>query len=298
MNTDRRSVLKGLAAAAAAAVTPAAVQASETPAPPPEALGMLYDTTLCIGCKACVVACRSANGVQPDTGDYGGGLWDAPLGLNAQTKNVIQLYDKAGQRSFVKKQCMHCVDPACVGACMMHALTKDPQTGVVSWNGNSCVGCRYCQLACPYEVPKFEWTSRNPRIVKCELCQHRFADGKGPACCEVCPRNAVIFGKRKDLLQEARRRLAEHPDRYVPKVYGETDGGGTQVLYLSHLPFEDLGLPQLGETSSAATTRAVQGTIYRGFLAPLALYGIVGLTVFRNQRRNHRQNETKEEEPS
>jgi Fe-S-cluster-containing dehydrogenase component len=284
MNTDRRSVLKGLAAAAAAAVVPGEALASETPTPPPEALGMLYDTTLCIGCKACVAACHEANGLQPDTRDWGDGLYDAPLGLNDGTKNVIQLYQDEDERSFVKKQCMHCVDPACVGACMMHALTKDPQTGVVSWNGTSCVGCRYCQLACPYEVPKFEWTSSNPKIIKCELCQHRFADGKGPACCEVCPRHAVIFGKRADLLEEAKRRLAESPGRYVPKVYGEHDGGGTQVLYLSHIDFAHLGFPELGETSSAATTRAVQGTIYKGFAAPLALYGIVGLAIFRNRR--------------
>jgi Fe-S-cluster-containing dehydrogenase component len=280
-----------VAAAAAAAVLPVEARASEIPSAPPEALGMLYDTTNCIGCKACVVACREANGLPTDPTGWGGGLWDAPLGLNDRTKNVIQLYEAADRRSFVKKQCMHCVDPACVGACMMHALTKNPETGVVSWNGRSCVGCRYCQLACPYEVPKFEWTSSNPKIVKCELCQHRFAEGKGPACCEVCPRGAVIFGKRRELLQEAKRRLAESPERYVPKVYGETDGGGTQVLYLSHVPFEDLGFPQLGETSSAATTRAVQGTVYKGFVAPLALYGIVGLAIFRNQRRNRGEEE-------
>lgn len=294
MNTDRRSFLKGMATAAAAAAAtalPVEAGASEIPSAPPEALGMLYDTTKCIGCKACVVACREANGMPTDTTGWGGGLWDTPLGLNDRTKNVIQLYEAADRSSYVKKQCMHCVDPACVGACMMHALTKNPETGVVSWNGDSCVGCRYCQLACPYEVPKFEWTAVNPKIVKCELCQHRYAEGKGPACCEVCPRGAVIFGKRSSLLQEAKRRLQESPGRYVPKVYGETDGGGTQVLYLSHIPFEDLGFPQLGETSSAATTRAVQGTVYKGFAAPLALFGIVGLAIFRNRRK-----ETIEEE--
>jgi len=288
MNTDRRSFLKGMAAmtaATAAAALPIEAGASEIPSAPPEALGMLYDTTKCIGCKACVVACREANGMPTDTSGWGGGLWDAPLGLNDRTKNVIQLYEAADRSSYVKKQCMHCVDPACVGACMMHALTKNPETGVVSWNGDSCVGCRYCQLACPYEVPKFEWTAANPKIVKCELCQHRYAEGKGPACCEVCPRGAVIFGKRGSLLQEAKRRLRESPGRYVPKVYGETDGGGTQVLYLSHIPFEDLGFPRLGETSSAAATRAVQGTVYKGFAAPLALFGIVGLAIFRNRRQ-------------
>jgi Fe-S-cluster-containing dehydrogenase component len=286
LNTDRRSLLKGLAAAAVTAVVPVEARAAEVVEPLPEALGMLYDTTLCIGCKACVVACKEANGMPPDVDGYGGGLYDAPEGLDATTRNVIQLAKLGGdETSYVKKQCMHCVDPACVGACMMHALTKDRRTGIVSWNGASCVGCRYCQLACPYEVPKFEWTSANPRIIKCELCRHRMAEGKGPACCEVCPRHAVIYGKRSELLQEARRRLAESPGRYLPKIYGEHDGGGTQVLYISHVPFEKLGFPQLGEVSSAATTRAVQGTVYKGFVAPLALYGVLGLTIFRNRRR-------------
>lgn len=298
MRTDRRSLLKGLAAAAATTVAApvGALASEESPAPLPGALGMLYDTTLCIGCKACVVACREANGLTPDTSEWGGGLWDAPLGLSERTKNVIQLYADGDERSYAKKQCMHCVDPACVGACMMHALTKDPVTGVVSWNGQSCVGCRYCQLACPYEVPKFEWTSANPRIVKCELCRHRLAEGKEPACTEVCPRHAVIYGTRAELLEEAHRRLLESPDRYVPKVYGETDGGGTQVLYLSHIPFEKLGFPTLGETSSAATTRAVQGTIYKGFAAPIALYGLLGLAVFRNRRQEQKAAQADEEE--
>lgn len=295
MNTDRRSLLKGLAAAAAgAAVAPARALASEEiPEAPPDAMGMLYDTTLCIGCKACVVACKQANGMPADTDGYGGGLYDAPEGLNDHTRNVIQLRARGERRSFVKKQCMHCIDPACVGACMMGALQKG-EHGVVSWNGASCVGCRYCQIACPYDVPKFEWEASNPHIIKCELCRHRLAEGKDPACCAVCPRHAVIYGSRDELLREAHRRLAAQPDLYIPKVYGEHDGGGTQVLYLSHVPFEELGFPTLGETSSAATVRSVQGTVYRGFAAPIALYGVLGLAIFRNRRRERRE-ETLEE---
>lgn len=286
MRTDRRSLLKGLAAAATAAVAaPADLLASggEPPAPLPGAVGMLYDTTLCIGCKSCVVACREANGMPVETAGYGNGLWDAPEALDERTKNIIQLWKDGDDFTYVKKQCMHCVDASCVGACMMSALTKDAR-GIVSWNGDSCVGCRYCQIACPYEVPKFEWDSAAPKIIKCELCRHRLDAGQEPACCEVCPRKAVIYGPRAELLQEAHRRLREHPEKYVPKVYGETDGGGTQVLYLSHVPFEEIGLPDLGPVSSAAVTRSVQGTVYKGFIAPLAVYGIVGLAIFRNRR--------------
>jgi Fe-S-cluster-containing dehydrogenase component len=252
-----------------------------------EAVGMLYDTTKCIGCKACVSACAQANGLEPDT-ERADGLYQAPLTLNSKTKNIIKLYRTGGEQSFMKAQCMHCIDPACVGACMMHALKKD-EKGIVYWTGESCVGCRYCQVACPYGVPKFEWTSYNPKIVKCEMCRHRFADGKGPACCEVCPAGAVVYGKREELLAEAHRRLKASPERYVQKVYGEHDGGGTNVLYLAHVDFEKLGLPNLGVRPVPETVRNVQGTVYYGFAAPVALYGLLSLIIRRNQRKQEKE---------
>jgi hypothetical protein len=135
-------------------------------------------------------------------------------------------------------------------------------------------------------VPKFEWESTNPRIVKCELCNHRIAQGKIPACCEVCPREAVIYGPREELLADAKRRIAENPGRYVPKVYGEHDGGGTQVLYLSHVPFEKLGLPRLAEESHPAVNRRIQHGIYQGFIAPAVLYAALGVVMLRNRRRS------------
>jgi ferredoxin len=177
---------------------------------------------------------------------------------------------------------MHCIDPACVAACMLGALKKR-EFGIVSYDVDYCVGCRYCEVACPYGVPKFQWASAAPRIVKCELCRHRLAKGQEPACTEVCPRKAVIFGKRADLLREAKRRLAESPDRYVPKIYGETDGGGTQVLYLSHVPFDKLGFPALGDAPAPDLARSVQHGVYKGFIAPVALYGALSLIAFRNR---------------
>jgi Fe-S-cluster-containing dehydrogenase component len=178
---------------------------------------------------------------------------------------------------------MHCVDPACVGACMIGAFQKR-EYGIVTWDGDRCIGCRYCQVACPYQIPKFEWESRTPHIVKCELCNHRLAEGKEPGCTEVCPREAVIYGTREELLAEAHRRLEENPGRYVNKVYGEHDGGGTQCLYLSHIPFENLGLPDLGEESHPSLNRTVQHGIYQGFVAPVALYAVLGAVAFRNRR--------------
>lgn len=284
----RRKALKQLASAGAGAAAAASLELPALAAvktAPSAALGMLYDTTLCIGCKACVTACYQANDLAPDTArskeTFGGPVHYMPDGLSERSKNVIKLYKEEGSpvRSFVKRQCMHCVDPACCAACMMHALTKDAKTGVVSWAGESCVGCRYCQIACPYNVVSFEWTALNPRIVKCELCRHRAPEGKGQACCEVCPRGAVISGTRAELLAEAKRRIAESPKRYVPKVYGEVEGGGTQVLYLSHVEFEKLGLPVLEEESLGEYTHSVQGALYKGFAGPLVLFGALAFAM-------------------
>jgi Fe-S-cluster-containing dehydrogenase component len=210
--------------------------------------------------------------------------YQAPVDLSARAKNVIKLYREGERSAFMKAQCMHCVDPACTGACMLGALKKR-EKGIVSYDASLCIGCRYCQMACPFGVPKFEWAKVAPKIVKCELCRHRLAEGKLPACVEVCPRGAVVYGTRADLLAEAKRRLAAHPDRYVPKVYGEHDGGGTQVLYLAAVPFEKLGLPELGPEPVPTVARTVQHGIYKGFVAPVALYAALAAVLVRNRRR-------------
>jgi len=285
MEASRRSLLKGLlGAGAAVSGLAAAAEAAEPRGAPADAVGLLFDTTRCIGCKACVAACREANGLPADPGPFAQALYHAPTDLNARTKTIIRLTHENGVPVYVKAQCMHCVDPACADACMLGALQKR-EHGIVSWDGTRCVGCRYCQMACPFNVPKFEWHARNPRIVKCELCRHLLARGETPACARVCPREAVIYGDRTALLAEARRRMARHPGRYVPRIYGEHDGGGTQVLYLSHVPFERLGLPGLGDKAQAASARLVQHTVYKWVLAPLVLLAFVGAGVSRNLRQ-------------
>jgi Fe-S-cluster-containing dehydrogenase component len=231
-----------------------------------------------------VEACRAANGLEPDTSGFADGLYQAPVDLSARAKNVIKVYREGERSAFVKAQCMHCLDPACTSACMLGALKKR-EKGIVSYDASLCIGCRYCQMVCPFNVPKFEWAKVAPKIVKCELCRHRLAEGKLPACVEVCPRGAVIYGTRADLLAEAKRRLAAHPDRYVPKVYGEHDGGGTQCLYLAAVPFEKLGLPDLGTEPVPTVAHAVQHGIYKGFVAPVALYAALAAVLVRNRKR-------------
>jgi formate dehydrogenase beta subunit len=276
MELTRRQALLGVVSrcvpVAAALALPVAAAAEETPSLPKAPVGMLYDATLCIGCKACVVACSEANDLPRDVSLDG--LHQAPEDLNAFTKNIIKLYKPTNSSpdSFVKLQCMHCLDPACVTACPFKALWKNDGNGLVAWEPSRCIGCRYCEIACPYHVPKFEWDRINPKIVKCELCQPRLAKGYEPACTSVCPTHAVIFGPREGLLTRAKERIAQSPDKYFEnRVYGEHEAGGTQVLYLSHVPFEDIGLPNVGTEPIPARLKW-QKRVYKFLALPLLLY--------------------------
>jgi formate dehydrogenase beta subunit len=263
-----------------------------------EAVGMLYDATKCIGCQTCVVACTQANGLSPD--NRRDPLHQSPVDLNSRTKTIIKLYKETDgkETSFVKQQCMHCVDPACVSACMFGGLKKDAKSGVVSWNGTYCVGCRYCEVACPYNVPKFQWEGFNPKIVKCEFCKERLAKGQEPACTTVCPKKAVIFGRREDLLKEAKRRIAANPGKYYEdRVFGEKEGGGTQVFYLSHVAFDKLGLPQPGDESIPQKYLKWQKRLYSYLVLPVGLYGLLVGTI-RSNWKDHEEHMEEEQKAS
>ena len=272
---------------------------------PPKAVGILYDATLCIGCQACMVACKQANGMPVEHRGHTT-TWDNPVDLSASTLNIIKCYSSGTGEvkdqetdgySFVKRHCMHCIDAACVSACPVSALRKDAATGVVTYNENACIGCRYCQVACPYNIPKFQWDSATPKIVKCQLCNHLLAKGGISACCSVCPTGASLFGPVEGLLAEARRRHQMIPGEtydfpvgrlasgevqrhraahYTPHIYGEDEVGGSQVLLLAGVPFDKLGLPDLPEKSYASVADAIQYAIYKGMVYPLVvLAGLV-----------------------
>jgi len=294
MEFTRRQALKSLGTGAAALgasgfVSTAVLAQSweEKKAAPPHAIGLLYDTTRCVGCQSCVAACNEANNLEGDLRQDR--IHHTAADLNSFAKNIIKLYKPADGSgySFVKQQCMHCVDPACVAGCSFKALTKDPNTGIVGWASQKCMGCRYCEITCPYHIPKFQWEGWNPSIVKCELCKDRLAEGKQPACSTVCPAKAVIFGTREELLAEAKERIKNHPGKYYEnRVFGETDGGGTQALYLSHVPFEKIGLPNLGTESVPDKYLKWQKRLYSYLAVPVVLYaGMV--TAIRKNFREH-----------
>ena len=276
MTISRRDFLKvaGLAAGSALAFPQGASASSGTGAD--DHIAMLYDATICVGCNACTNACRQWNETAPETDERG--TYDAPRELSADTYTLIQLYKGEDEFGFVKRQCMHCVDPACVSGCPVTALQK-MSDGPVTYDKDRCIGCRYCMYVCPYHVPRFEWdTARFPVISKCHFCyESRIQAGVGgPACADRCPTGALIWGKRGDLLAEAQHRIDDNPGRYVNYIYGKDDVGGTSVLYLSHVPFENLGLEDLGTDPvpmiSEQTSDIVLPTIFVG--GPLILAAI------------------------
>jgi Fe-S-cluster-containing dehydrogenase component len=297
MKLTRRGILQFLATRLAPAAVATGVAKASMPIDKPkdteQKVGLLYDTTICTGCKACVSACTQVNGLTPDT-SLSGGIWQMPLDLNAHTKNIIKLYKdpEKNQFSFVKYQCMHCIDPACASGCPFNALEKT-EWGAVTWNSYKCIGCRYCEVSCPFLIPKFEWDKFNPKIVKCELCSHLLKDGRQPGCTQACPTGAVVFGTRDALLKEAKFRITNKPGKYFEnRVYGETEGGGTQVLYLSHIDFEKIGLPKLGDKSIPSYATKGHHLVYKFMWAPIALYAFFANAVQKNWK--HHQHEMEE----
>lgn len=265
---DRRDFLKTGAAAAACAV--AGKPQTEKTQDPTEFVGVLVDTTRCIGCRACEVACGMAHNLHVPDVENDGAL-DAERTPTERQWTVVNRYDTDAGEVFVKKQCMHCWQPACVAACLTRAMYKT-ETGPVIWRSPQCMGCRYCMVSCPFDVPKFEYHEWNPKIQKCDLCWRRLAHGRKPACVEACPTDALMFGRKRDLMEIARTRIYNHPDRYVHKIYGEHEVGGTGWLYLAAVPFEELGFrADLGTTPYPEYTR--------DFLygVPLVLFGLPAL---------------------
>ena len=203
MKIDRRDFLKILSVGAltVSGVKPVEARDWQYRGRPPKAPALLYDSTLCIGCKACEVGCKKANNLELDHSDlektYGvKNVWDSAEDLDTNSWLKIKLY-KNGNASvkdretdgfaFMRSACMHCVEPDCQSACPASALLKDPKTGIVTWNIDACIGCRYCQVACPFEIPKFEYEKAFPKIQKCFLCEHRLAEGKKPAVVKPVP---------------------------------------------------------------------------------------------------------------
>jgi Fe-S-cluster-containing dehydrogenase component len=251
---NRRELLKAVGAVAGSTLVAKGLRAQETAGQRTEPVGILVDTTKCIGCLTCEISCVEAHqdaGLEfPDDVDF-----SVERTTSEKQWTVVNRYETDKGEVFRKTQCMHCLTPACASACLTKAMHKT-SAGPVAWDVDKCMGCRFCMVSCPFDVPKFEYDSPVPRIQKCTMCWDRVREGGVPACVENCPEGALTFGKRSELLEEARHRIYTEPEKYVHHVYGEDEAGGTGYLYLAAVPFEQLGLrTNLATTPYPAFTR-------------------------------------------
>ncbi len=232
-------------------------------------VAILTDTTLCTGCETCVAACKSVNGLSEDRPRRWKGRIDDLSSTRFTT--ILRTKDQGGGVHFTRQQCRHCVEPACASVCIVGALQKQPN-GPVTYNDSKCMGCRYCMVACPFGIPRYDWENAVPYVRKCTLCAERLQEGKQPGCTEACPYGATIFGPRDKMLAVAKKRMSDNPGRYVDKVFGEHEVGGTSVLMISDVSLDFLSWdPEQGEQPLPELTWAALSKV------PPAVVGVGGL---------------------
>lgn len=277
MSINRRTFFKAMGATAVALsvgkeLTASAESVAEGQS---ELYGVLYDVKRCVGCHGCEYDCAEAHGLEyPDIPK------NPPIRKTDDTHlTVVNFHETSKGELPAKIQCMHCTQPACDAACLTQAMHKTEE-GPVIWREDKCMGCRYCMISCPFDIPKFEYHSTNPRIMKCDMCHDRLKEGETPACVYNCPEEALMYGKRGDLIREARQRIHENPDDYIDQIYGEHEAGGTSWLYISPVPFAELGLnTKVQKKSYPGLTKGFISSIAPvDILLPLGLLGIYEAT--------------------
>jgi formate dehydrogenase iron-sulfur subunit len=276
MNINRRKFLQKAALTGATAIIGAKSKASsEIGIDPARQMGVLVNLTKCIGCRKCEWACNQANDfTKKTTQEFESKSVFAQRRVHSsEAHTVVNQYQPNPEKPpvFVKTQCMHCNDPACYSACLVTAFKKEP-TGAVTYDAGKCMGCRYCMVACPFEVPSYEFDDAlTPRIRKCTLCAERLAEGKIPGCVEICPVQCLTFGNRQDLIKQAKGLIASHPDEYIDAIYGEQEVGGTSWIYISAYPFEKIGFSKLPSDAPSRLVEAVQHGIFKYAIGPVLL---------------------------
>ncbi len=286
MEINRRNFLKGIGTGIAGVASGSLLKPKKLEAKVvseyKEFVGVLVDSTRCIGCRSCEVACAEAHDLPiPDTDDES--VFEKVRNPSETQWTVVNRFETDEGEVFAKKQCMHCNQPACVAACLVNAMKKRKE-GPVTWSTN-CMGCRYCMISCPFDIPQFEHHSAFPKLQKCNLCWDRLQKGENPACVEACPAEALTFGARRELIEEANRRIYQNEGEYFSHIYGEHEAGGTSYLYLSKVPFEQIGFRNdLGTTPYPEyTTGFLYSVPFILLLWPAFLSGVSTLTKRKNK---------------
>ncbi len=274
---DRRAFLKTMGMGLAALNGTGLLSPRRARAVEKEFFGVLTDTTRCVGCRNCEVACAEKNKLPPPEAE-GADLFSRRRPTTPAQYTAVNRWHTERGDVFVKTQCMHCVQPACVSACLVKAMKKTDE-GAVTWAEN-CMGCRLCMFSCPFSMPKFEHASARPRIQKCSMCWTTISKGGVPACVAACPQDALLFGSRREILEEARTRIYKNPSGYFHHIYGEQEVGGTCWMYLSSVPFEQIGFrTDLGATPPPEYTKGFLYSVpFVLVLWPLFLLGASRIT--------------------
>ncbi len=299
MQITRRHFFRFMGAAGASvAVRPPSAHAWQSKAPP-DTFGCLVDLTRCVGCRKCEEACATVNGLpEPERADCQCTIFEknrrpdetAFTVINRYYTGKVDTFDKPVP-TYAKVQCMHCQDPACVSACIVGALTKE-DTGAVRYDVSKCIGCRYCMVACPFEIPAYEYFDPiTPRVMKCTFCQERISKADGlPGCAAICPTEAITFGRRDTLLKVAKKRLKENPGIYLQHIYGEKEVGGTAWMYISSVPFDTVNLPTLPDTPAPKLSETIQHSLFSYLWSPVLLFGVLGAFMARCNQEDHKEN--------
>lgn len=264
---------------------------------PADSLGCLVDLTRCIGCRKCEAACNEVNALPPPDQPFEDlTVLDRKRRPDERALTVINRYtsgaiDERDQLvpTFVKLQCMHCQSPACASACIVSALSKK-DNGAVHYDATKCIGCRYCMVACPFEIPAYQYHNPlTPKVIKCTFCFERVQqENKLPGCVEICPVEALTFGRRKDLIQQAHERIKKNPGRYIDHLYGEKEVGGTSWLYLSAVPFETFGFNQLPQEPMPKLAETIQHTLFSYLWSPMLLFAMLGGLMWTSKGKSDR----------
>ena len=231
--------------------------------------GILVDVTKCIACEECVMACVERNHLDPDLAEL-----DRATGIDGLSANRFSTVLKVSEGRFARKSCMHCLEPSCVSACLVGGISKSSE-GPVIYDPAKCIGCRYCMLACPFHIPRYQWDKTTPLMAKCDMCYDRITNGELPACVEACPQNALTFGVRESLLKSAHFLIEENPSRYINHIWGENEFGGTSVLYISDVDLRSIGWPGFEpEPIPDLTEPLIHKTPFIGLTVGFGLVGI------------------------
>jgi Fe-S-cluster-containing dehydrogenase component len=238
MSIDRRNFLKTLGVVGGTLAAGKSFGATKEGKSDTEFYGILYDSNLCGGCQVCEIVCGEKDGLEWPEDEPVADVLREP----DETRCIkVNCYNTSKGEIYMRKSCNHCNRPACASACLTKAMLKTDE-GPVIWREEKCMGCRSCMISCPFNIPKFDYNSPNPKIQKCRMCFEELQDGQMPVCVENCPAEALLFGKRRDLIEIARARIYEFPEYYHHAIYGEHEVGGTGLIYLASVPFEELGL--------------------------------------------------------